>query len=141
MIIWSLIATTETTDTSHSVYGAQDWRTQYIPTYEAWRTKYHKETYNSRRHSRKSFSAWVTNFIEVQTVLILSRRVFLLGKNARLLQWPFVSFRPQNSHWSVHFLEKLLKPLRPSPAKANLVQTVPLYFFYFFNVTFKTGRD
>ena len=70
MIILSLISTTETTDTSHSVYGTQDWRTQYIPTYEAWRTKYHKETYNSRRHSRKSFSAWVTNFIKVQTQFI-----------------------------------------------------------------------
>ena len=52
-------------------------------------------------------------------------------------------FRLQSSHWSVHFLETILKPpenLRPSPAKGDLVQRVPLSFFHFFKETYKTGR-
>ena len=39
-----------------------------------------------------------------------------------------------------HFLQKLLKLLRPSPANANLVQRVPPFIFYLFYVTYKTGR-
>ena len=35
------------------------------------------------------------------------------------------------SRWSVHFLQKLLKSLGPSPTKANLVQKVALFIFTF----------
>ena len=40
-------------------------------------------------------------------------------------------------------LETILKPpeqMRPSPAKGDLVQRVPLSFFHFFKETYKTGR-
>ena len=50
-------------------------------------------------------------------------------------------FRPQTSHWSVHFLEKLLKLPKAKSASANLVRRVTPFFFNFFEVTYKTGRD
>ena len=40
-----------------------------------------------------------------------------------------------------HFLQKLIRLLRPSQANGNLVQRVPPFIFYFFYVTYKTGRD
>ena len=46
-----------------------------------------------------------------------------------------------NSHTDRSFLETILKPpehLRPSPAKGDLVQRVPLSFFHFFRETYKT---
>ena len=49
--------------------------------------------------------------------------------------------RPQTSSCMCHFLQKLLKLLRPSPANAILVQRVPPFIFYLFYVTYKTGRD
>ena len=39
-----------------------------------------------------------------------------------------------------HFLQKLISSLRPSSTNANLLQRVPLSFFYLFYVTYKTGR-
>ena len=40
-----------------------------------------------------------------------------------------------------HFLQKLIRLLRPSQANANLLQRVPPSIFYLFYVTYKTGRD
>ena len=40
-----------------------------------------------------------------------------------------------------HFLQKLIRLLRPSQANGNLVQRVPPFIFYLFYVTYKTGRD
>ena len=39
-----------------------------------------------------------------------------------------------------HFLQKLKSSLRPSSTNANLLQRVPLFVFYLFYVTYKTGR-
>ena len=43
----------------------------------------------------------------------------------------FFFVRPQTSSRMYHFLQKLIKLLRPSPANANLVQRVPLLFLTF----------
>ena len=40
-----------------------------------------------------------------------------------------------------HFLQKLIRLLRPSQANGNLIQRVPPFIFYLFYVTYKTGRD
>ena len=40
-----------------------------------------------------------------------------------------------------HFLQKLIRLLRPSQANGNLVQRVPPFMFYLFYVTYKTGRE
>ena len=40
-----------------------------------------------------------------------------------------------------HFLQKLIRLLRPSQANGNLVQRVPPFIFYLFYVTYRTGRD
>ena len=62
--------------------------------------------------------------------------LFLVGaflvKRARLLQrLVFFLFRQTTDLIVYHFLQKLLKLLRPSPANANLVQRVPLSFLLF----------
>ena len=40
-----------------------------------------------------------------------------------------------------HFLQKLIRLLRPSQANGNLVQKVPPFIIYLFYATYKTGRD
>ena len=40
----------------------------------------------------------------------------------------------------VPLLQKLISSLRPSSTNANLLQRVPPFVFYLFNVTYKTGR-
>ena len=64
-------------------------------------------------------------FTVVKNLRFLSLRYSADFRRSRLVCF----FRPQTSHCSVHFLQKLLKLLRPSPANANLVQRVPLPFF------------
>ena len=50
--------------------------------------------------------------------------------------WVLHGKTPQISHRSVHYLQKLLKLLRPSPASINLVQRVlPSNFFAFLMFT------
>ena len=53
----------------------------------------------------------------------------------------FFFVRPQSSSRMYHFLQKLIRLLRPSQANRNLVQRVPPFIFYLFYVTYKTGRD
>ena len=53
----------------------------------------------------------------------------------------FFFVRPQSSSRTYHFLQKLIRLLRPSQANGNLVQRVPPFIFYLFYVTYKTGRD
>ena len=62
---------------------------------------------------------------------LVCRRVFLLRKNARLLQWPFFL---QTTILTLigPLLEKLLKLPRPSPTKANLVQRASFHFLKLF---------
>ena len=76
--------------------------------------------------------------------------LFLVGafsckeKNPTITVASFFSFffvRPQSSSRMYHFLQKLIRLLRPSQAKGNLVQRVPPVIFYLFYVTYKTGRD
>ena len=52
----------------------------------------------------------------------------------------FFSVRPQSSSRMYHFLQKLIRLLRPSQANGNLVQRVPPFLNLFY-VTYKTGRD
>ena len=56
------------------------------------------------------------------------------------LCFSFFFVRPQSSSRMYHFLQKPISSLRPSSTNANLLQRVPLSFFYLFNVTYKTGR-
>ena len=53
----------------------------------------------------------------------------------------FFFVRPQSSSRMYHFLQKLIRLLRPSQANGNLMQRVPPFIFYLFYVTYKTGRD
>ena len=73
---------------------------------------------------------------------IVSRRFFLLRRNARLLQCHFFHMTDLTLIDPL-FIQKVLKllRLRPSPAKANLARRAPFIFFYFFNVTYEFGRD
>ena len=75
--------------------------------------------------------------------------LFLVGafsfreKSPTITGASFFSFffvRPQSSSRMYHFLQKLISSLRPSSTNANLLQRVPLSFFYLFYVTYKTGR-
>ena len=95
------------------------------------------------------------------TILFISRRFsrekcptltvasFLVGafsfkeKSPTITVASFFSFffvRPQSSSRMYHFLQKLISSLRPSSTIANLLQRVPPFVFYLFNVTYKTGR-
>ena len=49
-------------------------------------------------------------------------------------------FRLQSSHWSVHFLETILKPLEAKSRQGKLSPKGPPFIFYFFKETYKTGR-
>ena len=87
-----------------------------------------------------------TQYIEVSD----DRLVFLVGafsfkeKSPTITVASFFFFffvRPQSSSRMYHFLQKLIRLLRPSQANGNLVQRVPPFIFYLFYVTYKTGRD
>ena len=71
-----------------------------------------------------------------------------LVKSARLLQWlVFISFffvRPQSHSDGATFLTietTKTTTIRPSPVSGNQCKRVLPFIFYFFNVTYKTGRD
>ena len=50
-------------------------------------------------------------------------------------------FRLQSSHWSVNFLETILKPPKAKSRQGKLSPSlVPRFIFYFFKETYKTGR-
>ena len=69
-------------------------------------------------------------FYSCGTGLVFSRR-FSSEKCPTLTVASFFFVRPQTSSRMYHFLQKLIKLLRPSPANANLVQRVPLPFLTF----------
>ena len=58
-----------------------------------------------------------------------------------MASFSFFFVRPQSSSRMYHFLQKLIRLLRPSQANGNLMQRVPPFIFYLFYVTYKTGRD
>ena len=77
-------------------------------------------------------------------IFIFSRRLFFKEKSPTITVASFFFFflvRPQSSSRMHHFLQKLIRLLRPSQANGNLVQRVPPFIFYLFYVTYKTGRD
>ena len=83
----------------------------------------------------------------------LLRKTFLVGafsfkrKIQTITMASFFSFffaRPQSSSRMYHFLQKLIRLLRPSQAKSGqwkLSAKGPPFIFYLFYVTYKTGRD
>ena len=68
--------------------------------------------------------------------LVQKKPIELFDHVKREFVWVLHGKTPQISHRSVHYLQKLLKLLRPSPASINLVQRVlPSNFFAFLMFT------
>ena len=110
-------------------------------------------SFNWRFYQKNRFFLFVLNSARIRTLLKNTKKqsfVFLVGtfsfkeKSPTITVASFFFFfflRPHCSSRMYHFLQKLIRLLRPSQANGNLVQRVPLSFFTFFYVTYETGRD
>ena len=91
--------------------------------------------------------AHIFSFVIFLHTPFLFANAFLVGafsfkeKSPTITVASFFFVRPLSSSRMYHFLQKLIRLLRPSQANGNLVQRVPPFIFYLIYVTYKTGRD